>query len=744
MPINWQGIKDAYLSSLTGGAPPQMERPNLIVQWLLKEELGKPVFIEPFGIKKQDQCRYLSKDEVGAFTFEVNDKAAFLNMWHELPNKLGNLPGLGESNVACLLREADITAALLLAGSKPTLLTYQIGPVQPFIAAAKSIRDLWVGSMLLSWLSFEAMKPILDKFGPTPFISPVLRNTPFLNNWMNGSAEEEVTPCIPHRFIALLPEDAANELKDTCAAAVHAAWRNLAGEVRDLLQEKWGQDWDRLWDDQINSFFSISTATSNLPTGDLSELCRLIGITNEDLLSDGLQAWSGFANGKKTDLSAWVLANEFAARTLQAKRSVRHIPNYKATGEVPAKCSLFGSYEQMGPSLLSESRKFWDDKSKIGLDGIHIRQGERLCAIALVKRFAPLIWQKQGLLKKKIKFEDTATVAADEWLTDNAMVTHEWDGWSGQWLHWAKRDQDKDEKPVSERLWEKICTARKVQKPPAYYAILVMDGDHMGRWLQGKQSPAAKEIIPENLFAKLPSEMLSQPLPTDPMHNLAISEAIGNFALRLVPGKIGTKGMLVYAGGDDVLALLPVSQAITVAKELRQAFQSDEAMGPNASISAGIAVVHYKEDLRFALDQARKAESQAKNAGRDALVLRICKRSGDHTSVFCPWEMTEAVNEWVKSFRAGASDRWAYHLKQEAEVIGGLGDVVKLEITRRLKRADEATKEKFNAAGFPKSFDSFISGFNDRPEKECKQFKSLAGFLNLVLAASFLARGRDQ
>lgn len=42
------------------------------------------------------------------------------------------------------------------------LLALAIGPVQPFIAAARSTSDLWAGSHLLSRLSFEAMRPIAE------------------------------------------------------------------------------------------------------------------------------------------------------------------------------------------------------------------------------------------------------------------------------------------------------------------------------------------------------------------------------------------------------------------------------------------------------------------------------------------------------------------------------------------------------------------------------------------------------
>lgn len=42
--------------------------------------------------------------------------------------------------------------------SMSSLLKFQIGPVQDFIAAARSTRDLWSGSYLLSWLVAAGIK----------------------------------------------------------------------------------------------------------------------------------------------------------------------------------------------------------------------------------------------------------------------------------------------------------------------------------------------------------------------------------------------------------------------------------------------------------------------------------------------------------------------------------------------------------------------------------------------------------
>ena len=64
-----------------------------------------------------------------------------------------------------------------IAGLQPALagnhgaafLSFSLGPVQTFIAAARTIRDLWAGSYLLSWLTFQAMRPLLDEVGPSAF-----------------------------------------------------------------------------------------------------------------------------------------------------------------------------------------------------------------------------------------------------------------------------------------------------------------------------------------------------------------------------------------------------------------------------------------------------------------------------------------------------------------------------------------------------------------------------------------------
>jgi CRISPR-associated protein Cmr2 len=473
----------------------------------------------------------------------------------------------------------------------------------------------------------------------------------------------------------------------------------------------------------------------------------------------------------------WMGRMELLGRLAEAGRGVRHVPEYRAAGDVPQKCSLLGTYEQMGPARLKESGEFWDDWARlVRLRGTRTRPNERLCAVSLVKRFAwpALLADRLGLPVEELRFADTATVAAALWLREHDgspavapdRVRREHGDWSGQWLHWQRPDQggDDGEEPVPPSVWEAIRAKRHQQGPaPTYYAVLMIDGDHMGRWLRGEKTPPVGRCLHPRLrdyFAALPGtgEALAARRPVTPALHAAISEALTNFALHFVPAIVegdGHAGTLIYAGGDDVLALLPVRTALACARGLEETFRRDWAadaggrerllMGGQATVSAGLAVVHYKEDLRFALDQARAAEKCSKEAGRNALTLTVCRRSGEHTTATLPWALAAPLDGLVDQFAGEVSDRWAYHLRAELPTLQGVPwPAVAAETRRLLQRLEGADPTRLGqhreaALGFLESYRREMTGGRGRTEKE-----ALEGFVTLCQAASFLARGRDE
>jgi len=768
-------------------------------------------------------------------------KQRFLALWRLLPERLaeqapyyGLLPAdprVPDHTIWHYLDTAAGLKAALRQGDEAALLSFTLDPVQVFIEAARSVRDLWSGSMLLSWLTFQGMLPVVEEYGPAAILFPCLRGLPLIDRWLRGKgvdkvpapcAESAQSPCLPNRFLAVVARESngkkAEALGEECRKAVQEAWGKLAERVRAKIDSQLKQntsgysDWAKLWQQQIEGFFSVTTTV--LPLNEWSDetVAELLGAESfaqafpeakaVRVLAEAIGAADRPPDGARTSAGRWRAQWELANRLLEASRAVRHIPPSTQQTPVPGKCSLMGTFEQMGPAELKQSSDFWEAMAKhikIGLD--RIRKRERFCAVALTKRFAPhFLAAELGIDENELRTHDTATVAAAKWLArarklgyplDPDMIRRRHGVWSGQWLFWTKQDpeEDEDEEKVPDEVWKVIEQLREHDKhagkdkqlgpPPAYYAIVLMDGDHMGSWLSGERLPQVEEVLhPEILkcFKEADAPGVGQSLkvsrPLVPASHAAISEALTNFVLYVVPRIVKQHhGTLIYAGGDDVLAMLPTAEAVACARELRLAFSGDRRcnqgaregyyrveerellmMGPQATASCGVAVVHHKEDLRFALQQARRAERAAKEAGRDALQIVVCRRSGEHTSVLCPWEFADTVERWVQAFVGpdGASDRWAYRLYSERETLGGLPqEAFCALLSREVNRAEERTKQKLGATRDKAAGQKLVEAFGEylsqlRRPRTLSQAEAVENFVLLCQTASFLARGRTE
>ena len=151
-------------------------------------------------------------------------------------------------------------------------------------------------------------------------------------------------------------------------------------------------------------------------------------------------------------------------------------------------------------------------------------------------------------------------------------------------------------------------------------------------------------------------------------------------------------------------------------------------MGPCATLSAGIAVVHHKEDLRVALELAREAEREAKRRGRNQLHLFIARRSGERSGVSLRWTDCADMNRAVQAFRDGASDRWLYRLRAALPALPT--EAFDVELRRHLGRTEEETRTALK----PLVDDGAFRADGRLPKDT----------VMLWQAASFLARGREE
>lgn len=212
----------------------------------------------------------------------------------------------------------------------------------------------------------------------------------------------------------------------------------------------------------------------------------------------------------------------------------------------------------------------------------------------------------------------------------------------------------------------------KGKKLPLYLAILHMDGDHMGQRLS--------ECTEKTQHQKL-------------SFDLAI------FAENDAPEIVGKHGgTLIYAGGDDVLALLPLRKALPCANELRTKLA--EAIGEGASASAGIALMKASLPLDGAMEDARQAEKIAKEGfGRNAVVIRD-SRSTAIRETGAKWdEVAALVDELQKAFRQQSgwlSSSIGYDVRAASPALWGKGvpaEARAFELRRLLKRRTDPNAE---------------------------------------------------
>lgn len=269
------------------------------------------------------------------------------------------------------------------------ILNFSLGPVQGFIAQARKTRDFWTGSFLLSYLAGEAMAVILDSKGHL-ILPSVAKNKedisdPILQAVMdrrtgkkvvNGNRSQPAIATLPNRFRAEVPADFEPAL---CQQAVMDNWYKIASLIWEhYLNEPstLGKETREIWDRQISHFWEIN----------------------------------------------WVIDEDPSALDLR-KNWRCHVPAI----EPGDKCTLFGELQELSGYLRIYDRKKQDEfwralREQAQTSAFYaLDKNERLCSIALIKRFFPYI-ARDIIFEGPIHYPSTPYLAAINWIasvTDN-------------------------------------------------------------------------------------------------------------------------------------------------------------------------------------------------------------------------------------------------------------------------------------------------------------------------------------
>jgi CRISPR-associated protein Cmr2 len=256
-----------------------------------------------------------------------------------------------------------------------------------------------------------------------------------------------------------------------------------------------------------------------------------------------------------------------------------------------------------------------------------------------------------------------------------------------------------------------------IPRPDTYYALVAMDGDRMGDWLVGRSAPLLSEVVDRGAlagFAQADARLASMLRPAGAASQAALAEAAKTFALHVVPHVVEEThcGRVIYAGGDDVLAFVPLDELMDVLAELRDGYKGGAggwftspdgiprlAMGNRATISAGVVVAHHAHPFSqvVELTHGGALEDDAKeDLGRDAFSIRVLKRSGEELQAGAKWrcgrESVDAVSvvsgltRALSSVEERVSDRFIKELSCERALASLPYDAQQAELGRLLQR----------------------------------------------------------
>ena len=214
-------------------------------------------------------------------------KRDYLRLYRELPDRL---IGKGENGALWSLLPADsrvpdhsiwdhikVTCALnymlyepdledkkrtvLPTAREPWLVRFSLGPVARFIEQARTGRDLWTASYLLSDLMWQAVQVVVERYGPDCIVYPDLRGNPRADHWLvtrHDLLSEEnpnsLAATIPNAFVALLPRGEAGHLQvldslvEEARKAIHERWESLRETVFAWMESLELEDgWQDIW-----------------------------------------------------------------------------------------------------------------------------------------------------------------------------------------------------------------------------------------------------------------------------------------------------------------------------------------------------------------------------------------------------------------------------------------------------------------------------------------------------------------
>lgn len=628
-----------------------------------------------------------------------------------------------------------------------SLVSFTIAGVQQFLDSARTTRDVWNGSYLISHLVWRAVQHALEAIlglASNPkreethrfVLIPAVESQPFWRRWVGGSADQLEIAQFPNVVLLAAPcgEAEAHALARGMEEAVHSSWLEICEAARAPLENLLDGHASQLWNYQLGlrrgqrlwqQVFEIYTAVVELPdAAGLQKLAVELGLDE-----------SRGAAGQLFELPM---------RLLAARKSLRDFEQYAHEGH---RCSLCGERSALADDATYQGvRAFWARLRLVKALRHVFREQDRLCAVCTVRRLAPLYYflGQFPSLRDKIWFPSTSTIAVASWVRqvaakarDDEELDHAATSFARELRAWQSgldiEDPPEALVPAFETLqgglrafahcdgrwfypesYEPELLARdygvalgRVRQHPApspallaelveragsapddYFAVVIADGDRMGDWMSGRQDPER--------FSFDWQQRLSAAL-------AAFAAAARERLERWIPAKV------VYAGGDDVLAFAPRRHLLealaildlTFDQCIRRPLGYGRDAAPTPSLSVGCVVAKHNDPMKGAIvrayEQMLKATAK-EGLGRNAFAVY---RTTEGVAIGAPFDAggrrtLPYLRALLRAFRNGLSPRVRRHLEELADGLRDWPDPAQLHAAR-LRLIQRAFQRHFDA-----------------------------------------------
>lgn len=666
----------------------------------------KPLQVQALSGKREETLEPLASaaplgDALLAAALEVltayeDEKTRFLALWRLLPERWQQrlpeelkpygafLPAHPAQPDAAVWEQAELAAATVLdetGAADLEVLLFHFGSVQDYVFTARRTTDFWAGSYWQSYAAWQALRAVAEEWGPQCVVFPRLSGQVLPDRWLDslgvilpslaqGDACRVAT--FPNVATVILPAGEGARAAQRMEEALRQGRRAFMAAAAQRAAAEWPQaaaaeSWQAIWRRQQEEWKTLREKAQGLRIRQGERLCAVC-LAKRMGTAVWNKAETGLDKGAMFPSTATLAVTPFWDALLQR---LDEAEVFRAAQE------FNGAVAGLKPFT----------KAVDGTEAVP----------RLLKKAASLELQAQReLAQQLIRIE--GSLLYEESL-DLAVFCREWSQTENNEYLQEKLSQARK---AQKQLLRVMAQGRRGMKPLRYYAVLFMDGDKMGRWVSGSNAPDLKDCLLQPASA---SDNAKRPL--DFYFHRALGEALAAFALQEVPQAVEEecRGRVVYAGGDDVLALLPVEDALQAAQLVEKAYRGEwsdhgaerlRLPGEKASISAGIVVAHHSRPLLTVLDDAAETlDAEAKeNTGRAAWALRLDKRAGGLLGTAEKWRLgkeaagfssVEQLQEFCGYWQKGLSPALAYRMLQEMDAFCNLWEPNELLLALQLR-----------------------------------------------------------